>query len=117
MKTPRRASNPPWNYEELVLALDLYTRRGMPPQSDPEVVQLSELLNRMRSGAEVADVGRYRNPNGVHMKLGNFRGREKPGAGLSHGNRLEPKVWERFNNKLEALAGEVARIKSKVESG
>jgi hypothetical protein len=100
-----------------VLALDLYLRRGMPPQNDPELVRLSELLNRLRGGISVPDEAHFRNPNGVHMKLGNFRGREKPGAGLPHGNQLELQIWERFKNRPDALETEVKRIKEKAEVG
>ena len=39
--------NPPWEYDELILALDLYLRRGQPSVADPEVIALSQLLNRL----------------------------------------------------------------------
>ena len=77
LTTKRR--NPPWSYEEVLLAMDLYVRRGLPSPSDPAVLELSRLLNRLRGGDPVADPNRYRNPNGVHLKLANFRARERPG--------------------------------------
>jgi hypothetical protein len=53
---------------------NLYVRfKGNPPgKGSPEIVGLSSLLNRIASGSagEAAD---FRNPNGVYMKLMNFR--------------------------------------------
>jgi 5-methylcytosine-specific restriction protein A len=48
---------------------------------------------------------KFRNPNGVGMKLANFRRLDPDaggGHGLSRGNSLEPKVWSEFadNQKL-----------------
>ena len=66
--------NPPWSRDELILALDLYVRfKGNPPgKSSPEIMGLSSLLNRITGGpgGEAED---FRNPNGVYMKLMNFR--------------------------------------------
>ena len=39
--------NPKWADPELILALDLYLRRGIVDDKDQEVVELSELLNRL----------------------------------------------------------------------
>lgn len=68
--------NPPWERDELILALDLYFKHHpkLPPSgSHPDVVELSELLNALPifSGAQRND--NFRNPNGVYMKLANFR--------------------------------------------
>lgn len=106
--------NPPWSVEELTLALDLYLRRGLVAQSDPELVELSELLNALHGAGPVPDAVRYRNANAVHMKLGNFRAQDQPGQGLRHGNRLEPIVWKRFAPDRKLLGSEVARIKRSV---
>jgi len=94
------------------LALDLYLRRGIVPQIDPELLEVSSILNRLRGRGKVNDEVRFRNPNGVHMKLANFRSQDQPGKGLQHGNHLEPIVWDRFKNQKESLAREVARIKT-----
>jgi 5-methylcytosine-specific restriction protein A len=109
--------NPPWQRDELILALDLYFR--FPPsgigQQHPEVVKLSELLNALPIHAMKPDAQRFRNPNGVYMKLCNFL-RFDPtyqGAGLSRGNRLEEEVWREFAGQRE----ELARIASTIASG
>lgn len=104
--------NPAWQYDELVLALDLYLRRGQPPTSDPEVVALSGLLNRLPIHEDRPDATRFRNPNGVHMKLANWKRLDPnyPGAGLTGGGHREEEVWHRFANDPQALAAAVERI-------
>lgn len=46
------------------------------------------------------------------MKLGNFARFDGnySGVGLSHGNKLEPEVWDEFRNSPAALKSEVSRI-------
>jgi 5-methylcytosine-specific restriction protein A len=109
--------NPPWQRDELILALDLYFRH--PPnsigQDHPEVIQLSEILNNLPIHQARPDAQRFRNPNGVYMKLCNFL-RFDPtyqGTGLSRGNRLEEKVWNEFANDR----GKLARIAEAIQTG
>lgn len=109
--------NPPWSSNELILALDLYVRRGLPPPNDRELVALSDVLNALRGQTAVPDAVRFRNANSVHMKLANFRAHDQPGGGLTHGNRLEAEVWERFKDHHDVLAQEAARITASVELG
>ena len=101
----------------MLLALDLYMRRGLASRSDSEVVALSVLLNSLRAHEDVADPERFRNANGVHMKLANFRAHDRPGGGLTHGNRMESDLWERFKDHRDLLELEVARIKSSLDAG
>lgn len=109
-----RIRNPAWEYDELVLALDLYLRRGIPPVSDSEVGELSALLNRLPLHPTRPDEQRFRNPNAVHMKLANFRGVDprQPGRGLAAGGRGVAEVWERFANDPEGLRGAVTQIRA-----
>jgi hypothetical protein len=71
---PLTRRNPPWQRDELILALDLYFR--FPPsgisQDHPEVVRLSEILNALPIHAGRDGAATFRNPNGVYMKLCNF---------------------------------------------
>ena len=105
--TGSKQRNPPWQRDELILALDLYFRH--PPktvsQTHPAVVALSELLNALPIHANRPDGDRFRNPNGVYMKLGNFL-RFDPdytGAGLSRGGKLEEEIWREFASNREEL--------------
>lgn len=100
------ALRPDWTRDELILALELYLRlRGRRyTQESPEIAELSAFLKQIGPilhGMPVTD--RFRNANGVYMKLMNFR-RLDPGdgqhKGLSHGNRLEQEVWDEFGADL-----------------
>lgn len=103
--------NPPWTRDELILALDLFFRVDpIRISSDaPEVVELSAVLNELPIHAERPDGDRFRNPNGVHMKLSNFL-RFDPdysGRGLTRGGHLEEAIWGEFagdRTKLSATA-------------
>lgn len=97
--TPR-TRNPSWQRDELILALDLYFR--FPPktisQSHPEVIELSNILNSLPIHPTRSSFDKFRNPNGVYMKLGNFLrfDPEHPGVGLSRGGKLEEEIWNEF---------------------
>jgi 5-methylcytosine-specific restriction protein A len=90
---PEARRNPVWSRDELILALDLYMRRRnlLPDDKDREVVALSKLLNELSvpTGNE-----RFRNPNGVAMKLQNFRrlDPDQSGKGLPRGGKAEEEV-------------------------
>jgi 5-methylcytosine-specific restriction protein A len=106
--------NPPWAYDELILALDLYWRRGLLDDTDEEVIDLSEVLNRLPLGDAQRVDERYRNPNGVAMKLGNFA-RLDPnyaGSGLSRGGQAEVEVWQRYESSREELARIAAQLRA-----
>lgn len=71
-----------------------------------DVVALSTLLNRLPIHAPDVRGASFRNPNGVAMKLANFRSLDptSAGAGFTRGNRLERAVWEQFAEEPRALA-------------
>jgi len=124
--------NPPWTREELILALDLYRRRWHKTvinQTDEEVLQLSKLLNELPLHTERPDQSRFRNPNGVYMKLSNFARLDPDylGTGLLRGNRLEREVWDTFADNparrraavaaIQALAGAALPAMDQEENG
>jgi 5-methylcytosine-specific restriction protein A len=117
--TMSRAQNPDWQRDELILALDLYLRsdRRVLDDNHPDVIALSELLNQLPIHAERPDAGRFRNPNGVALKLANFRAIDQPGKGMSRGNRLERIVWEDFAENAERLCATVATIVAGYNAG
>lgn len=105
----RRGRNPAWAVDELILALDLYLDSGLLDDADPKVVELSEILNRLPIHTQRPDEERFRNPNGVSLKLANFAALDPsyPGTGMSRGGRRDAEVWDRYHNhpgKLRALA-------------
>ncbi len=84
----------------MILALDLYFR--LPPNStskgNPLIIELSDILNRLPIHPDRADAERFRNPNGVYMKLCNFL-RFDPsyaGVGLKAGPHHEEEIWNEF---------------------
>src|SRR4051794_7325478 len=69
------ARNRPWEYDELVLALDLYFQVPDARQSKthPAVADLSRVLRALPLPIDRPDPERFRNVNGVFMKLQNFK--------------------------------------------
>jgi 5-methylcytosine-specific restriction protein A len=69
------------------------------------VIELSELLKALPIHAHRPDAEKFRNPNGVSMKLSNFL-RFDPsyqGKGLPRGNRLEREVWDEAERPSASL--------------
>jgi len=87
--------NPDWTRDELILVLDLYFRAGRKQldATQPEVIQLSKLLNRLPIHSLELRQSDFRNAQGVSMKLGNFSAvdPEHLGAGLERGGKLDTK--------------------------
>jgi 5-methylcytosine-specific restriction enzyme A len=92
--------NPDWIRDEVILALDLYIRanRQQLPAAHPEVIRLSELLNRLPIHPHAMRDETFRNPNGISMILGNFLGvdPDHQTPGLSRNNCLHEEVWRDF---------------------
>jgi hypothetical protein len=114
-RVTRSRRNPPWQEEELILALDLYLRYGMLQPSAPGVHELSEFLRKLpfHSGHEQSKT--FRNPSGVAMKLANFAAIDPgyPGRGLSRGNAREQEIWARYANVREDLDRRVSELRSR----
>jgi 5-methylcytosine-specific restriction protein A len=109
--------NPRWTQDELVLALELFFKLDSPSAFSPsrtEVLALSDDLNRLRS-VEAADE-KFRNANGVSMKLHNFsRFRDRQAKGLSHGGKLEEEIWAKYSISQSALREAAQMIRSRLE--
>ncbi|MEP9397614.1 HNH endonuclease [Mesorhizobium sp. KR2-14] len=103
-----KGKNPLWTRDQLILALDLYVRHdGRDPGANhPEVIEISALLKQMATEIGQAT---FRNPNGVIMKLMNFRSLDpaftgKGGKGLDGASKLDKAVWSEFYGKPQQLA-------------
>ncbi len=102
--------NADWTWDEHVLALELYMSNPVSPpgKQSKQVNELSELLNRLGERLGVARTLKFRNANGVYMKMMNFR-RVDPAfqalgkTGLNRGNKLEVAVWNEFADDLDGL--------------
>jgi 5-methylcytosine-specific restriction enzyme A len=113
--------NPKWSRDELIVTLDFYLRHNpsIPDNKSSEISELSDFLNRLqvKLGGETSD--KFRNPNGVYMKLMNFR-RFDPsyeGKGLERGGKDEEVVWNLYSSNPNQLRELTESIKSLVLSG
>jgi 5-methylcytosine-specific restriction protein A len=100
--------NPPWQRDELILALDLYFRHRPDTISKqhPEVAALSELLNALPIHPDRPNKQTFRNVNGTYMKLCNFLALDPAyqGKGLQAYGENDQAVWEEFAADRERLA-------------
>lgn len=116
--------NSDWSWEEHVLALEFYMRNPSSPPSktSSEIAELSATLWRLGELTGASMNEKFRNPNGVYMKLMNFR-RLDPSfqsqgkSGLAAGSMGEEEVWDRYSNDLEGLQAEAQAIRERVASG
>ena len=106
--------NPPWAHDELILALELYLREGQLDSNHPLVSELSTVLNALPIHTVRPDAEKFRNPNGVAMKLANYAALDPnyPGAGLGAGGRRDAEVWDRYADKPEELKRVAALIRT-----
>ncbi|RZJ45955.1 MAG: HNH endonuclease [Brevundimonas sp.] len=114
--------NADWTWDEHVLALALYRERypSIPGKDSAEIGELSDTLDRLGRRTGASRTEKFRNRNGVHMKLMNFR-RVDPAylaqgkVGLERGNKLEKDVWDRYADDLPALALAAAAIRIAID--
>jgi 5-methylcytosine-specific restriction protein A len=115
------AENADWSWDEHVLALDLYmdNPQSPPGKTSKQIADLSATLGRLGERMDVQRNEKFRNTNGVYMKLMNFR-RLDPAfqaegkAGLSQGAKGEQKVWDRFSGRREELRQHAAAIRAAI---
>jgi 5-methylcytosine-specific restriction enzyme A len=113
---PTLNRNAEWTWDELVLLLDLYFRLGPASASDthPEVRALSQLLRQSGLHPAPADPGRFRNPAGICMKLGNLLSLddEYSGQGLSGTSVLDRQAWLYFSSNRDECRALASTIRS-----
>jgi len=114
--------NPAWHRDEIILALDLYWRleAGQIHSRNPEIQELSRLLNRLPIFDIRPDEVKFRNSNGVRLKLSNFLALDANyhGKGMQSFSQLDRKVFEEFqfnNEKLHANANHIRKIANDAE--
>ena len=113
--------NPKWSRDELIVTLDFYFQHNpsIPDKRSSQINELSNFLNnlQMKLGGETGD--KFRNPNGVYMKLMNFK-RFDPsyeGKGLERGGKDEEVVWTLYSSNRKELRETTESIKSFILSG
>lgn len=108
--------NPKWHRDEIILALNLYLSedRGSIDASNPKVIELSKILNELPLFPDKPDKEKFRNANGVTLKMANFRAfdPEYKGTGMTSGSKLDKQVLEEFyweRKKLRRIAEEIKK--------
>jgi hypothetical protein len=110
--------NPKWNREELILTLNLYFK--LEPNEifarSSEIIEHSILLNRLSTVDEKERNNKFRNPNGVCLKLGNFLAidPEYSGKGMKSYSKLDISIFQEFVNNRSGLIRSVNSILSKI---
>jgi 5-methylcytosine-specific restriction enzyme A len=109
--------NPKWHRDEIILALDLYfsPTRGTIDVKNPNIIELSKVLNSLPLFYNKPDEDRFRNANGVALKLSNFLPFDSnyAGKGMTRGSKLDKEVFYEFLDKkveLHAIASEVKKV-------
>lgn len=99
--------NPKWHRDEIILALDLYFRMDSSKMtsSHPDIIELSELLNRLPIHDVRPDEAKFRNANGVNLKLNNFKAFDPTysGIGMQNFGKLDKQVFEEFESDTDRL--------------
>lgn len=112
--------NPKWHRDEIILALDLYFSqdRGSIDGKNPKIIELSKTLNALPLFPDRPDEEKFRNPNGVTLKLSNFMPFDPnyKGKGMTGGSKLDKEVFEEFVNQKERLKFIAAEIRSIADS-
>lgn len=105
--------NPNWSRDELILALDLYLRAGRRGSSDAEVIECSNVLNRLPIHTVRPDLEKFRNPSGVALKLANFQALDPSytGTGMTNGGRGDAAVWDDLHGDPAVVARLAAGIR------
>jgi 5-methylcytosine-specific restriction enzyme A len=109
--------NPKWHQDEIILALDLYfsPTRGTIDGKNPKIIALSKVLSSLPLFQERPDEAKFRNANGVSLKLSNFLAIDPnyKGKGMSSSSKLDKELFNRFQDKrdeLKSIAIEIKRV-------
>ena len=112
--------NPKWTRDELLLVLHLYLQnpKSPPSKDSEEVKEMSETLVRLSNKLGVDTDSKFRNANGVSMKMMNFRRFDGSydGVGLTRGGKDEQVVWDLYSDKPKELSKIVKSIRELIET-
>jgi 5-methylcytosine-specific restriction enzyme A len=112
--------NPDWEWDEIVLACDLVMRNGgrWLPAENPQVIELSELLQRMTIHPPEARRADFRNPNGVGRKTADIATALPGYAGRpTNGGRRDKEVIARFLAEPDVMHTLAESIRKSIAEG
>jgi 5-methylcytosine-specific restriction protein A len=102
------------------LALNLYfdENRGMIENTNTKIIELSEILNQLPIHSNRLDEEKFRNPNGVTLKLGNFLALDLnyAGKGMESQSKLDEAVFNEYFQNLVELRNVAEGIKKITQS-
>lgn len=97
--------NPKWYKDEVILLVDTYFKLDRQiSANNPQVIKLSEILNQLNIHQNIPDKAKFRNPNGISMKLANLMALDPnyEGKGLKSFSELDEKIFNQFyDNRIE----------------
>ena len=109
--------NPNWTRDELILTLDFYfnENNGAFDKNNPKIIELSDLLKSLPIHTVYNE--KFRNPNGVALKLSNFASidPEYKGKGMYAHSVLDKEIFEEFVNdkvRLKSISNSIREILS-----
>jgi hypothetical protein len=103
---------------DLYVRLDAHAGGSIPGKNSAEITQLSAQLRRLSAYPVERQDEKYRNPDGVYLKLMNLRSVQTEGAhGMERGGRLDAAVWRDFADDLPRLHAEAETILARLEDG
>lgn len=112
--------NPKWHRDEIILALDLYFQedRGSIDARNPKIIELSEILNKLPIHTIIPDSVKFRNPNGVSLKLSNFLAIDPnySGKGMYAHSKADYSIFMEFIDNRKELAKIASTIKNIVQN-
>jgi hypothetical protein len=113
-----------WTREEVILAMDFYITVGastggpIPGQRTAQIRQLSDLLKKLSAYPPERQGEKYRNPNGVYMKMMNLRAIQAEGErGMNAYSQTDVAVWSEYADDLSRLHAEATAIRARLQEG
>ena len=110
--------NPKWHRDEIILALELYfeLRPGEIHARNPRIIALSEILNKLPIYTNRPDAVRFRNPNGVALKLSNFLAIDPAyhGSGMASYSKLDKNIFDEFQHDHDKLFLQASQIRNSI---
>ena len=92
--------------------------RPFPGHDSAEIVQLSGLLKKLSAYPPELQGEKYRNPNGVYLKMMNLRAIQAEGEhGMNAYSQLDAAVWREYVDDLPRLHAEAEAIRARLQEG
>ncbi|MFI7247260.1 HNH endonuclease [Micromonospora chalcea] len=116
----RTGRNPDWTRDEIILACSLVEANGWRQltDTDPRVIELSELLQSAAIHPFEQRRSDFRNPAGVARKTADIATRHPDYSGKrTNGNRLDAKVLQEFLEHPEEMRSLAAVISEAIQRG